>query len=96
MAWCIAKRGPLYVAIFNPLMLLVVALAGSLIFQEKLHLGSILGGVLIITGLYTVLWGKSKKAKNKNQPAVLPNNSDQESTEVAVTPQSEVNKDSAV
>ncbi|KAJ7013529.1 hypothetical protein NC653_003254 [Populus alba x Populus x berolinensis] len=79
-------------------MLLVVALAGSLIFQEKLHLGrnSILGGVLIITGLYTVLWGKSKKAKNKNQPAVLPNNSDQESTEVAVTPQSEINKDSAV
>ncbi|KAL9367374.1 hypothetical protein Peur_038573 [Populus x canadensis] len=96
MAWCIAKRGPLYVAIFNPLMLLVVALAGSLVFQEKLHLGSILGGVLIITGLYTVLWGKSKNAKNKNQPAVLPNNSDQESPEVAVTPQSEVNKDSAV
>ncbi|KAJ6948997.1 hypothetical protein NC651_003109 [Populus alba x Populus x berolinensis] len=96
MAWCIAKRGPLYVAIFNPLMLLVVAFAGSLIFQEKLHLGSILGGVLIITGLYTVLWGKSKKAKNKNQPAVLPNNSDQESPEVAVTPQSEVNKDGTV
>ncbi|XP_011045738.1 PREDICTED: WAT1-related protein At1g25270-like [Populus euphratica] len=95
MAWCIAKRGPLYVATFNPLMLLVVAVAGSLVFQEKLHLGSILGGVLIITGLYTVLWGKSKNA-NKNQPAVLPNNSDQESPEVAVTPQSEVNKDSAV
>jgi hypothetical protein len=43
-----------------------------------------------------VLWGKSKNAKNKNQPAVLPNNSDQESPEFAVTPQSEVNKDSAV
>ncbi|KAB5520779.1 hypothetical protein DKX38_025098 [Salix brachista] len=96
MAWCIAKRGPLYVAIFNPLMLLVVALAGSLVFQEKLHLGSILGGVLIIAGLYTVLWGKSKNSKSKNQPVVLPNNSDQESPGIAVTSQSEVNKDSAV
>ncbi|KAJ6754712.1 WAT1-RELATED PROTEIN [Salix purpurea] len=91
MAWCIAKRGPLYVAIFNPLMLLVVALAGSLVFQEKLHLGSILGGVLIIAGLYTVLWGKSKSSKSKNQPVVLPNNSDQESPGIAVTSQSEVN-----
>uniref|UniRef100_A0A6N2MD07 WAT1-related protein n=1 Tax=Salix viminalis TaxID=40686 RepID=A0A6N2MD07_SALVM len=96
MAWCIAKRGPLYVAIFNPLMLLVVALAGSLVFQEKLHLGSILGGVLIIAGLYTVLWGKSKNSKSKNQPVVLPNNSDQESPGIAVTSQSEVNKDSVV
>ncbi|KAF9666036.1 hypothetical protein SADUNF_Sadunf16G0187100 [Salix dunnii] len=96
MAWCIAKRGPLYVAIFNPLMLLVVALAGSLVFQEKLHLGSILGGVFIIAGLYTVLWGKSKNSKSKNQLVVLPNNSDQESPGIAVTSQSEVNKDSAV
>ncbi|CAK7328524.1 unnamed protein product [Dovyalis caffra] len=78
MAWCIAKRGPLFVAIYNPLMLLYA------------------GGVLIIAGLYTVLWGKSKNSRNKNQLAVLPNNSDQESSGVAVSPRSNVNKDSAV
>ncbi|KAK1582217.1 hypothetical protein Q3G72_012930 [Acer saccharum] len=65
MAWCISKRGPLFVSIFNPLALLVTAVASSLVLQEKLHLGSILGGVLIVLGLYTVLWGISKDLKKK-------------------------------
>ncbi|KAK4850596.1 hypothetical protein QYF36_008150 [Acer negundo] len=67
MAWCISKRGPLFVSIFNPLALLVTAVASSLVLQEKLHLGSILGGVLIIVDLYTVLWGISKELKKKDQ-----------------------------
>lgn len=32
-------RGPLFVSIFNPLMLVLVALAGSMVLDEKLHLG---------------------------------------------------------
>ncbi|KAG7017152.1 WAT1-related protein, partial [Cucurbita argyrosperma subsp. argyrosperma] len=39
MAWCVRMRGPLYVSIFSPLMLLLVAIAGSLCLQESLHLG---------------------------------------------------------
>ncbi|KAK1583413.1 hypothetical protein Q3G72_023592 [Acer saccharum] len=39
MAWCISKRGPLFASIFNPLALLVSAVASSLVLQEKLHLG---------------------------------------------------------
>ncbi|KAK3199802.1 hypothetical protein Dsin_023217 [Dipteronia sinensis] len=65
MAWCISKRGPLFVSIFNPMALLVTAVASSLVLQEKLHLGSILGGVLIVLGLYTVLWGISTELKKK-------------------------------
>ncbi|KAK0601029.1 hypothetical protein LWI29_020704 [Acer saccharum] len=42
MAWCISKRGPLFVSIFNPLALLVTAVASSLVLQEKLHLGRFL------------------------------------------------------
>ncbi|XP_077239682.1 uncharacterized protein LOC143880576 [Tasmannia lanceolata] len=63
IAWCIQRRGPLFVSVFNPLMLVIVALVGSLILDEKLHLGSVLGAVLIITGLYVVLWGKGKEMK---------------------------------
>ncbi|PPD68047.1 hypothetical protein GOBAR_DD35076 [Gossypium barbadense] len=37
---------------------------GSFILAEKVHLGSIIGTVIIIFGLYTVLWGKSKDQKN--------------------------------
>ncbi|CAN6543144.1 unnamed protein product [Malus baccata var. baccata] len=62
-AWCVHLRGPLFVSIFNPLSLLLVALAGPLLLDEKLFLGSILGGILIVTGLYMVLWGKSKEMK---------------------------------
>ncbi|XP_073099720.1 WAT1-related protein At1g68170-like [Elaeis guineensis] len=60
--WCIEKKGPLYVSVFNPLQLVVVVLLSSPLLGERLHLGSVLGAVLIITGLYLVLWGKKKEA----------------------------------
>ncbi|XP_061999555.1 WAT1-related protein At1g25270-like [Rosa rugosa] len=61
MSWCVQKRGALFVSIFAPLVLLMVALASSLLLEEKSSLGSVLGGVLIVCGLYMVLWGKSKE-----------------------------------
>ncbi|KAI9121741.1 hypothetical protein K1719_007131 [Acacia pycnantha] len=67
MAWTVDKRGPLYVAAFNPLMLLFVAIAGPFMLDENLHLGSILGGLLIVCGLYMVIWGKAKEMKNMKQ-----------------------------
>ncbi|KAL8222713.1 hypothetical protein R6Q57_020112 [Mikania cordata] len=56
-------QGPLFVSIFNPLVLIFVAMAGFLGLQENLYVGSLLGSVIIITGLYFVLWGKSKESK---------------------------------
>lgn len=38
-AWCVRMRGPTYVSAFNPLALVVVALACSLMFDENLHVG---------------------------------------------------------
>ncbi|KAF8019987.1 hypothetical protein BT93_G0622 [Corymbia citriodora subsp. variegata] len=67
IAWCVRKRGPVFVSVFNPLMLVTVALAGSFLLNEKLHLGSILGSVLIVLGLYAVLWGKRKEMQRMNQ-----------------------------
>ncbi|KAF8649686.1 hypothetical protein HU200_064227 [Digitaria exilis] len=61
MSWCVKKRGPLFVSVFNPLMLLVVAVLGSLLLGEKLHLGTALGAVFIVMGLYSVLWGKARE-----------------------------------
>lgn len=37
--WCLRARGPLFVSAFNPLLLVIVAFAASLILEEKLHLG---------------------------------------------------------
>ncbi|CAN6347108.1 unnamed protein product [Urochloa humidicola] len=58
LAWCVRRRGPLFVSVFSPLMLLVVAVLSSLLLGERLHLGTALGAVLIVMGLYAVLWGK--------------------------------------
>ncbi|XP_004309043.1 PREDICTED: WAT1-related protein At1g68170-like [Fragaria vesca subsp. vesca] len=69
MSWCVQKRGPLFVSIFSPLTLLMVAFASSLLLGENFSLGSVLGGVLIVCGLYMVLWGKSKEGPS---PLVLP------------------------
>ncbi|XP_008785911.2 WAT1-related protein At1g25270-like [Phoenix dactylifera] len=65
LAWCIKKKGPLFASIFNPLMLVIVALLSSLLLNEKLYLGSVLGAVLIVIGLYMVLWGKGREAAAK-------------------------------
>ncbi|KAK4271091.1 hypothetical protein QN277_019832 [Acacia crassicarpa] len=66
IAWCLHKRGPLFVSIFSPLLLVILAFVGSLFLDEMLHLGSLIGGVIIVVGLYVVLWGKSKEMKMKN------------------------------
>lgn len=38
-SWCLRRKGPLFVSIFSPLMLVIVAFAGSTILDEKLYLG---------------------------------------------------------
>ncbi|XVF61829.1 hypothetical protein PTKIN_Ptkin08bG0162300 [Pterospermum kingtungense] len=71
MSWCLRLRGPLFVSIFNPLTLVYIAIIGSLILNEKLSIGSIIGSVLIILGVYVVLWGKAKEKKTSTQLAAL-------------------------
>ncbi|XP_037467322.1 WAT1-related protein At1g09380-like [Triticum dicoccoides] len=60
MSWCIQVRGPVFVSMFSPMVLIVVAVVGWGILGEKIHVGSIIGPVLIVVGLYTVLWGKRR------------------------------------
>lgn len=38
-AWCVKMRGPVFVSAFNPLTLVLVAVAEFLLLGEKLHLG---------------------------------------------------------
>ncbi|KAK9286181.1 hypothetical protein L1049_014564 [Liquidambar formosana] len=85
IAWCVRMRGPLYVSIFNPLMLILVALVGSLILNEKLYLGSILGAMLIICGLYVVLWGKGKELVRITRLVPSKSSRESESIEVVIT-----------
>ncbi|TYH31997.1 hypothetical protein ES288_A01G216300v1 [Gossypium darwinii] len=60
----IRERGPVFVTFFSPLCMIITAALGTIILAEKIHLGSILGAIIIVLGLYTVVWGKSKDGKN--------------------------------
>ncbi|KAG8066897.1 hypothetical protein GUJ93_ZPchr0005g14811 [Zizania palustris] len=60
-AWCIEKKGPVFLAMSNPLCFVFTILCSSLVLGEVVHLGSVVGGILLVGGLYSVLWGKSKE-----------------------------------
>nr|XP_009778858.1 PREDICTED: WAT1-related protein At2g37460-like isoform X2 [Nicotiana sylvestris] len=57
-------RGPVFVTAFNPLSMVIVAILSSFILREQMNLGRVLGAVVIVLGLYIVLWGKSKDQKS--------------------------------
>ncbi|GLT54378.1 hypothetical protein SLA2020_275810 [Shorea laevis] len=61
--WCIDRGGPVFVAVYQPVQTLVVAIMASFALGEEFYLGGIIGAVLIIVGLYLVLWGKSEERK---------------------------------
>ncbi|XP_044490873.1 WAT1-related protein At1g68170-like [Mangifera indica] len=82
--WCVQKKGPLFVSIFGPLTLVVVAFVASLILGESLHLGSILGAILIICGLYAVLWGKANETKKITQLMPLKDSEESQSTKIVI------------
>ncbi|XP_073011801.1 protein WALLS ARE THIN 1-like [Typha latifolia] len=59
--WCIDRGGPVFVAVYQPVQTLVVAIMASIALREQFYLGGIIGAVFIIIGLYLVLWGKSEE-----------------------------------
>ncbi|XP_057770452.1 WAT1-related protein At5g07050-like [Salvia miltiorrhiza] len=65
------KRGPVFVTAFSPLMMVIVAIMGSFLLSEKIYVGGALGAVLIVIGLYSVLWGKYKEFKEKEAEEIL-------------------------
>ncbi|KAJ1686217.1 hypothetical protein LUZ63_017607 [Rhynchospora breviuscula] len=80
-AWCIERKGAVFVAVWQPLSLLTTLACSSFFLGETISLGSVLGGLLMVGGLYSVLWGKHKESSetrnissgrsNPNEPQVL-------------------------
>ncbi|GMN57271.1 hypothetical protein TIFTF001_026378 [Ficus carica] len=53
-------KGPVFMTAFNPLSMVIVAILSSFILSETMYMGRVIGAVIIVAGLYMVLWGKSK------------------------------------
>ncbi|KAK4836526.1 hypothetical protein QYF36_024325 [Acer negundo] len=67
------SKGPVFVTAFNPLSIVIVAIISSFLLAEIMYLGRIIGAIVIVIGIYLVLWGKSKD----HQRTQISNNQDQ-------------------
>ncbi|KAK8626442.1 hypothetical protein V6N13_134085 [Hibiscus sabdariffa] len=67
VTWCTGARGLAFVSSFTPLSLIFTTLFGSLLLGEEIHVGSIIGAIVIMVGVYITLWGRNAEA-----PAPIP------------------------
>ncbi|TVU18396.1 hypothetical protein EJB05_34491, partial [Eragrostis curvula] len=61
--WCMKMKGPVFVAMWTPICFVLTTFCTSFILGENVQLRSIIGGVLLVGGLYSMLWGKSIELK---------------------------------
>ncbi|RZS22224.1 hypothetical protein BHM03_00054980, partial [Ensete ventricosum] len=66
------ERGPVFVTAFNPLFMIITAILGSIILAEEMTLGSVIGAVIIVVGLYALIWGKSKDQAKQSWERTAP------------------------
>ncbi|KAM0881513.1 hypothetical protein ACQ4PT_032891 [Festuca glaucescens] len=85
LTWCIEKRGPVFVAAFIPVVQIIVSIIDFTILHESLYLGSVLGSVLVIGGLYLLLWGKRQEALQQH-PKVSEHDREQQQQQVQLQP----------
>ncbi|TKY63133.1 WAT1-related protein [Spatholobus suberectus] len=70
-SWTIERKGPVYVSVFTPLQLVLTAILSWALLREKLYVGTAIGSLLIVLGLYSVLWGKSEEVNEKDGTEVM-------------------------
>ncbi|KAL3501221.1 hypothetical protein ACH5RR_035670 [Cinchona calisaya] len=61
--WCVHKKGPLFVAMFHPLGIVIAAAFNIIVSEDAFYLGSLVGSIIIVVGFYSVIWGKAKEGK---------------------------------
>ncbi|GLT84875.1 hypothetical protein SLE2022_030850 [Rubroshorea leprosula] len=74
MSWCVKQKGPVFTTAFTPLVQIYVAILEFSILHAQIHLGSVVGSVLVVIGLYILLWGRARnetKEPELKQPQVI-------------------------
>ncbi|KAI4320454.1 hypothetical protein MLD38_033933 [Melastoma candidum] len=60
-AWCLHRMGPLVVTMFCPLGVVIAVIMSIVFLGDPLHVGSVVGSVVIALGFYAVMWGKHRE-----------------------------------
>ncbi|KAL1215927.1 WAT1-related protein [Cardamine amara subsp. amara] len=71
-SWCIRKRGPIFTSVFTPVGLIFATLFDFSILHRQVCIGSVIGSVVVIFGLYIFLSGKVKQMKEAECAQKLP------------------------
>ncbi|XP_021656769.2 WAT1-related protein At5g40230 isoform X2 [Hevea brasiliensis] len=65
--WACGEKGPLYTAMFKPLGMIIAIFLGISFLGDTLYLGSVIGGIVIALGFYTVIWGKAQEEERMGE-----------------------------
>ncbi|KAL6636443.1 hypothetical protein ACP70R_024015 [Stipagrostis hirtigluma subsp. patula] len=60
--WAIKKKGPVVVSMFSPTQTVASAAFSAVFLGRAVRAGSVVGMLLLFSGLYVVLWAKKKEA----------------------------------
>ncbi|XP_024542869.1 WAT1-related protein At3g18200 [Selaginella moellendorffii] len=60
-SWAVKEGGPVVVAAYQPLETIITACLSYFFLKESLRLGTLVGGLTIIFGLYLLIWGQRKE-----------------------------------
>lgn len=58
-SWVIAMKGPVFLGMSTPLSPILTMIGSMFLFGENMNLGSIVGEIILVAGLYSVLWGQT-------------------------------------
>ncbi|XP_024184556.1 WAT1-related protein At5g40240 isoform X2 [Rosa chinensis] len=59
--WCLHQKGPIFVAMFRPLGVAIAAVMVVIFLGDALHLGSVIGSIIIAIGFYAMIWAQIKE-----------------------------------
>ncbi|WJX94289.1 hypothetical protein P8452_75721 [Trifolium repens] len=65
LTWCIDRKGPLFVTMFKPVGIAIAAFMSVAFLGETLHIGSVIGTLVIAIGFYAVMWAQSREKNMK-------------------------------
>ncbi|KAL0760668.1 hypothetical protein Bca101_076818 [Brassica carinata] len=61
----IMYTGPVYISLFKPLSIVIAVGMSAIFLGDAIHLGSVIGSVVLSLGFYSVIWGKAREDASK-------------------------------